>query len=307
MSPAICYESWLYRAAWFCLGLAGALAFLLLRAYVLLPDISLSRVSSPDSGSQWPDSAGAFGSHDWTIFVAEERAVGGERESLEKRFRLAGTFFARADNGDDTRKAILDDLRNGTQQIVTETEAVQGVEVVRILRESITLREGGRDETLRLSFAGVRQAGFGMYGDTNSAGADSGDPVGEGYGVIRPFGGRRVGEGRWVFSRQALVDYYQELRDEPERLLSVFDSLKPVYEAQGKISGYRLEVEGEVKFFAAAGMEDGDVVRRVNAMPMTNRRRAEHFIGEFVRDRANIFVLDVERKGKPLQLTYQLR
>jgi hypothetical protein len=42
-------------------------------------------------------------------------------------------------------------------------------------------------------------------------------------------------------------------------------------------------------------------------MRMTNRRRAEYFIKEFVKDRANAFVLDIERGGKPHKLIYQVR
>jgi len=49
------------------------------------------------------------------------------------------------------------------------------------------------------------------------------------------------------------------------------------------------------------------VVRRVNSMRMTNRRRAEYFIGEFVADRANVFVLDIERGNEKKKLIYQVR
>jgi hypothetical protein len=126
-------------------------------------------------------------------------------------------------------------------------------------------------------------------------------------GPTDKFGGRQVGDNRWVFRRQAIMDYYSTLRDEPERLVRIFDSMKPMYDAENRIEGYHLGIEGEADFFAAAGLREGDVVRKVNSMEMTSRRRAEYFIKEFVADRANAFIIDVERDGQPLKLMYEVR
>ena len=70
---------------------------------------------------------------------------------------------------------------------------------------------------------------------------------------------------------------------------------------------YVLDVEGEADFFRAVGLVQGDVVRRVNSMEMTNRNRAEYFIREFVVDRVNAFVIDIERDGEPTRLMYHVR
>ena len=121
------------------------------------------------------------------------------------------------------------------------------------------------------------------------------------------YGGKMVGENSWVFNRQRLLDYYQELRDEPERLVKVFDSLKPLYTPDRRITGYHLGIEGEADFFEAAGMKEGDIVRAVNDVPMTNRRRAEHMISQFVTDQANAFVIEIERNGAPARLVYEVR
>jgi type II secretory pathway component PulC len=103
------------------------------------------------------------------------------------------------------------------------------------------------------------------------------------------------------------MDYYAELRDEPERLVKIFDSMKPVYSQDRKITGYQLGIEGEADFFASTGLQQGDVVTSVNSMEMTSRNRAEYFIKEFIADRANAFVLDVQRGGNPLKLMYEVR
>jgi hypothetical protein len=121
------------------------------------------------------------------------------------------------------------------------------------------------------------------------------------------FGLRQTGSNRWVFGRDPLMQYYKELMDQPERLVAVFDSLKPSYTPQGKIDGYRLNVEGEGEFFKAAGLREKDIVRSVNSLPMTSRRRAENFIKQFVTDNASAFVLEVERDGSVKKLIYEMR
>jgi type II secretory pathway component PulC len=118
--------------------------------------------------------------------------------------------------------------------------------------------------------------------------------------------GRQITSTRWEFSRQALMNYYQELLDDPIRMVAVYDSLKPRYDSQQKISGYQLDVEGEAEFFNNVGLHPGEIVTKVNSMPMTNRRRAEFFINEFVNQRANAFVLDVESDGTMQRRIYQV-
>jgi len=95
--------------------------------------------------------------------------------------------------------------------------------------------------------------------------------------------------------------------DDPERLVRIFDSMKAVRGADNKIEGYRLDILGEGEFYHAVGMRQGDIVHKVNGMSMTSRRRAEFFIGEFARNRANAFVIEIERDGAPEKLTYQVR
>ena len=122
--------------------------------------------------------------------------------------------------------------------------------------------------------------------------------------ALARFGGAQPFRNRWRFDRQRLLEYYDELRDEPERLLAIFDSFDPYYDAQQKIAGYAVGIEGEADFFAAAGLKNGDVIRAVNSVPMTSRRRAEHFIRRFVDEQAEAFVLEVERDGKTEKQVY---
>lgn len=212
------------------------------------------------------------------------------------RFRLAGTFFQLSEDAtNEVRRAILDDTSTGSQRIVSEGDALDGTLVLRILSDHVQIRDGTGEHSLWLSFT----RGSGGAAETNSQDAAS--------GLAGRFGVRQVGTNRWVFSREPLMQYYKELMDQPERLVRVFDSLKPMYTAQGKIDGYRLNVEGEGDFFEAVGLKENDSVRSVNSLPMTSRQRAEFFIRQFVANRANAFVIEVERDGSRQKVVYEMR
>lgn len=287
------YESWLLKGAWVGVALVVFQACLLLFFFLRLP----REIQTRDASGQptWRQPAAAVSSSDWSVFQKRGTARAGISDP-GKRFRLAGTFFVYQEGSPDTRKAVLDDLRDKTQRIVKENDDMGGVSVVRILRDSVLLRgSDGQEEELVLGFSTI----------TGTVG--QGAPAQKAGGPSNRFGGKQIGEKSWVFSRSALLDYYQELRDEPQRLLAVFDSLKPQYNDKHKITGYKLGIEGEREFFDASGLQEGDTVLKVNDTPMTNRRQAERFISDFVNGRASAFVLDVDRGGTPQKLIYQTK
>jgi type II secretory pathway component PulC len=82
--------------------------------------------------------------------------------------------------------------------------------------------------------------------------------------------------------------------------------MKPDYQGSA-IAGYRLDIEGEERFFKDVGMKPGDVVRKVNSMAMVSQSRAEFFIREFVKGNLGAVVLDIERQGQPEKLVYLIR
>jgi len=224
--------------------------------------------------------------------------------SAAKRFRLAGTFFAVGLN-QQSRKAILDDLQKKEQILVAEGDLIdhvpQGVpdnetRVVSIMSDRIIVRRGAIDEQIMLCFAGNSQS--------NAQQAAYSAAVAE--GNIQNRFGKRVGDKRWVLTRSELMNYYKEVLNNTDRLAKIYDSLKPVYH-ENKIAGYTLQVEGEGDMFTALGLQQGDVIRQVNSMPMTSQTRAEYFIGEFVKNRVNGFVLDIERSGRKEKLIYMVR
>lgn len=277
---------------------AGAAVWLVLRTVPVLRAVRTPPMPPTASAPAKPAPADWNGV-DWAVLHAVDAAAPASDGELAKRFRLAGTFFEFTAMGSGLRRAILDDAKTGNQLLLAEGDFTDGVEVAQIMRDRVTLREpSGRETVLYLDFSD----GSGGKGSEGATGGED-----DSRAATAKFGGSRVGERRWVFQRESLLGYYQELRDQPERLVLLFDSLKPEYNDQGGITGYRLGTEGEREFFDAVGLQEGDVVRKVNNVDMTNRRRAEFFIKQFAENEASAFMIDVERGGTTNRLVYEVR
>jgi type II secretory pathway component PulC len=260
---------------------------------------SLSAVQPSDSGkTDWSTIENGHDKSAWVSFFRKTSKSG--VSSVAKSYRLAGTFFEFGAS-QDTRKAILDEIGTGRQHIVAQGQSLSDLLVLQIEADHVLVRApSGAEEELWLSFRAGGQPGTGGISTSESTESDAtSTPDG--------FGGRQVGENRWVFEREKLMAYYADLMSEPERLVKVFDSFKPMYTTDGKIDGYEIEVFGEQPFFSSTGLEPGDKIRAVNSIQMTNRRRAEYLIAEFVKERVNVVVMDIERNGKSQKFIYQIR
>lgn len=256
--------------------------------------------------ARWPEAK----SPDAEVWQVLQPAPGAKTIAgpLAGRFRLAGTFFLSDGGGGGApavRKAILDETRSGRQILLAEGESWDGVQAVAVETDHVRIRQGTAEETLWLSFlptAGPTNAPA-AAGTSRTGGVDvASEPTLE----TSRFG-RKVGMNRWVLQREELLRYYREILDDPERIAALYVSLKPQYSKENAVSGYTLDVTGEADFFKAVGLQQGDVVRKVNSMNMTSQKRAEYFIGEFMKDRVNAFVFDIEREGKPEKLIYLVR
>lgn len=196
-----------------------------------------------------------------------------------------------------SRSAIVDDVAARQQHIVSEGDRIESMVVVKIYADHVTLQSAGGTQDVWLEFAS--RAGMPVATGTNGVALVA--------SATNRFGCVQTQENRWQFSRKPLLDYYQELLDEPSRMVAIFDTMKPVRDEQNKITGYVVGIEGEKDFFDAAGLRQGDIVRAVNSVPMTNRKRAEFFIDEFLKDNMNVVVLEIERGGQAVKQIYQLR
>ncbi len=234
---------------------------------------------------------------------------------LSQRYRLAGTFIAFEESQQDglelegenfkRRLAILDDIQKNEQLLVQEGSSIPNtaISVIYVGTDKVTLQEGSKEEELLLNFASAAGGNANALRTTVSLqdGQTANAPIAKGrFGI-------QVETNRWVLSRDRLLDYYQELLNNTERLAKIYDSLKPVYREDRKISGYILEIEGEEETFKELGLKQGDIVRKVNSMAMTSQARAEYFLREFVKNRINGFVVEIERQGKVQNLIYLVR
>ena len=222
------------------------------------------------------------------------------KRDLKRIGILAGTFFAYGGGAAASRRAVIDSLQINRQYIVAESEQVGPAQVMHIFYDHVVLRSGDKEEELWLKFNGQGQ---GLSSATGTVIVASARKTGR---ETNRFGAQ-MAPNRWVMGRDKLLGYYQELLDEPDRLVKVFDSFVPLYDQSRKITGYTVGITGEEDFFPDVGLQEGDVVRKVNSMDMSSRTRAEYFINEFVKDRVNVFAIDIERKGVPQKLIYEVR
>jgi len=220
---------------------------------------------------------------------------------MSTRFRLAGTVIENEETGfADESLAIIDD-RTAVRQTVARAgaEIIPGITLAKINARSIVLSSADGDEEIFMErMAHVAAPPRNMEGERPR------EPNGTRAHYANVFGGREVFPGRWEYDRDAVLDYYNELRDDPERLLVIFDSLDPNWISDDDddddplIDGYLVNIKGEPDFFAAAGLKEGDRVISVNNMHMSNRLRAEGLISGFIRGEATTFIFEIERDGK---------
>lgn len=282
----------------------GALTFGLYAYFFFsLPQPSAESAASSDR-FEWSEPVQIEENY-WSVFKSlRADAPPSSLGPLATRFRLAGTFFAFGDTTETSNnycKAILDDLEKKEQCLVSEGDDLGGVRVARILRDRVVLLGPAGEEELWLSFAGGPSGSNTLLSAGTTAPGSGELPVLE----VNRFG-KRVGEGRWVLNRDALMSYYREVMEDPERVASLYVSMKPDYK-EGAIAGYLVDPEGEKDFFKATGLQSGDIVRKVNSMNMISQKRAEYFVGEFVKSRVSALVIDIEREGQPKKLIYMIR
>jgi len=238
----------------------------------------------------------------WSIFQNSSDPV----DTKNDRYRLAGTFFLMGNDGsnpDRQRRAIIDDVSSNQQYMVSEGQTFQDYEILRIYQDRLIMRRDAVEVELTLSY----QSANSDRKSSNTPEVQKADMVLDQEVLESNRFGKRIGEKRWVIDKEAIVGYYQELLDNPERIAAVYMSMKPDFDDEGEVEGFTLQKEGEKDFFDSVGLLEGDTIRKVNSMRMTSQKRAEYFIGEFMKERLGAVVLDIEREGKPEKLIYLFR
>ncbi len=214
-------------------------------------------------------------------------------DSVADRFRLVTVSLA---SDPKLSMAFIENIPAKMQKCYHPGETLEdGVTVSEILDKGAVIATS----------EGTFFLGFGMAGNHIASNSNAGIPNGAGDQTFpHPLGGRRTGTNEWHFSRSRVMDYYEELKTRPERLVTVFDTMTPLYDENQRIQGYKVDIQGEAEFFKAIGFNQGDIVREVNGIPMCNRRVAENLIRRYAADDLDFIVIKMERDGKPVQQVY---
>jgi type II secretory pathway component PulC len=243
---------------------------------------------------------------DWEYFCSSDDHLKLDKLNydLSKKIRLAGTFIAYSNKDSDImnkeRLAILDDLSNNEQHLVKEGDHLYKATIKEIQKDYLIFQFSNmRECTLYISYKSPGTSYSTAKNSMNSTNESTAVLLSNKYG-------KRVGEHRWIINKDSILEYYQAMLEDPERLALLYLSFKPEYDS-GSIIGYNLDIEGEHGFLESIGLKQNDRIKRVNSLNMTSQRRAEYFIGEFLNNRVNAIVIDLERSGKAKKLVYLIR
>ena len=222
--------------------------------------------------------------------------------AIEKRFRLAGFRLNARKPGNSS--AIIEDREAGCQWMRRKGEKIADeVSIANVGTNSVALSTPYGVYSLYLS----RKGAVGGEG-VSTAESEASDFSS---GAVSRLVGAEVAPGSWKFRRGDMMAYFNEIKVRPERIGAVFDTLAPVWytdenDGKQKIEGYRVEICGEEDFFKAVGFKEGDIVREVNGIRMTNRYAAEELIRRFVYGDLHFAHIKMERDGEDILQTYDV-
>lgn len=226
--------------------------------------------------------------------------------------RLAGTFMTYTQNGEQQnptgyRIAIIDNIQSGLQRMVKQGENFEGFNILEVFETYVQLSKG--EEVFEIHVSLDPRMASKKTEDTEKAPAEDDAGGFENMPALETNRfGKRIGENRWVFSRKAIMDYYEEVINDPERVVGMYKSFTTDRNQEtNNPQGFLLSPVGEAAFFKDVGLQQGDVIRKVNSMNMLSQRRAEFMLAEFVRHNLNAVVIDVDREGKEEKLIYLIR
>lgn len=247
---------------------------------------------SPPGADEWPGA---------DVWAGPREVKGSEGIS---RYELAGTF--QVFEGESERvasAAVVDDQETGVQTIVREGDELGMYTVGGISEDRLRLMWEGRTWVLALSGATVVRDVAREEPSVKPV-----DPL-EMPALETSRFGKRIKENYWVLNKETLKGYIDEMM-KPQNMLrtvNLYRSFSQVSEQGDEEPGFKIGMKAEKDFFRDMGLQDGDVIRRVNSMKMRTQRRAEYMLKEFYNDRMSAIVLDVERDGESRKHIYLVR
>ncbi len=182
--------------------------------------------------------------------------------------------------------AVIEDVEAHRQELYRVGDTVRGARITAIAWDRVTLERNGVDATLELAPPGERRAG------DETATAAAAPPPG-------PERIRRTGADAFIVDRR-------ELEGATSNMSGLMTQLRAVAEmADGRPAGFRLFQIKDDSVFRRLGIQDGDVVQRVNGTPVSDPAALLAFL-ERLRSEPRVAV-DIVRAGTARTLVYDLR
>lgn len=219
---------------------------------------------------------------------ANETAAPGATAAAATNVRLLGTG-----RRGGSAFAIVEDPATKKQSVVRVGEPLAGARVASIGWRRVVLDRAGREEVLLVAAPGQEAA----------SGADAAHasplPVATPVNASADDQVRKVGDDRWVVA-QAEVDHSLEnLNDVITQMRAV-----PNMDA-GRTTGFKVFAIKPGSLFQRMGIENNDVVQRVNGIELNDPTRAMALLQEL--QGQTRLAVDVVRGGETRTLTYEIR
>jgi general secretion pathway protein C len=211
-----------------------------------------------------------------------------EIEKTELELRLVGTVV----EADNRRYAIIEDLKQrGVQALYQVGDAIQTALIAEIQPKCVVLDERGHYESLCFP---QQDAEGGQEGGPSSAALSSSTPqdVGDGSGIVR------IDNATWQVSRETM-EQFSNLG-----ALSSQARLMP-YMVQGEPQGFRLTRLQQDSVLQKIGLQNGDVLQKVNGLSITSPDDALRAY-QFLQQEGTVR-LEILRSNRPTTLTYEIR
>jgi general secretion pathway protein C len=217
---------------------------------------------------------------------ANETAIsGGTVQPGPASLRLLGT------GGDvENPYAVVEDTKERRQDVVRLGDSLAGAEVVAIGWRRIILRRGAEEEML------IVPADLGIVPAAATATRAVAAPAAAGPsdGAIK-----ELGEDRFLVARA-------EVEHQLQNLSQVFTQMRAVPNLkEGKTDGFRVFAIRRDSIFDRIGLENNDVVQRINGVELTDPARAMGLLQELQGE--SRLTVDVLRGGAPRTLSYEIR
>ncbi len=182
-------------------------------------------------------------------------------------------------------------------------ERIEGAEVLAISRGEVLVRNAGRRELITPEPGEAGQAGApstpGASPTPVAVGPRALEPDGSAPGKAAQLSVHATGENQYELPRQELNQTLANLND-----VAMQARIVPAFK-DGTADGFKLFSIRPDSVFAKIGLQNGDVVRRINGFELNSPERALELYSK-LKDSGRVEV-DLERNGSPVKKSYTLR